>query len=264
MEFMFIPAGQFWMGASDAERKQAFMLVRDKAGITKEERYADESPRHEVIITRPFYLGRFEVTQKEWLAVMDNNPSANPGCGVNCPVENVSWDDVQEFIRRLNERGGEHTYRLPTEAEWEYAARAGAASALLEGPAREVGWYAANSGERPIDSLKLWRHDPQQYGAVMETNRNRTHEAGTKKPNRWGLCDMFGNVWEWVGDFYEASYYLHSPKEDPPGTETGTERVLRGGSYDHNSLLNAAVTRVKFAPTGRNPSFGFRLLMEQR
>ena len=98
----------------------------------------------------------------------------------------------------------------------------------------------------------------------METNRNRSHEAGKKKPNRWGLCDMFGNVWEWVGDFYDAGYYLHSPKEDPAGPETGTERVLRGGSYDHNSLLNAAVTRVKYAPTGRNPSFGFRLLMEQR
>jgi formylglycine-generating enzyme required for sulfatase activity len=261
MEFVLISAGHFAMGASDRERKQAFALVKDSSGITKEERYADESPLHEVIITHSFYLGRFEVTQKEWLALMDDNPSANQGCGANCPVANVSWDEVQEFIRRLNEQDPGHGYRLPTEAEWEYAARAGEASALLKEPVDNVGWYAANSGNKQIDSVQLWRNDPQKYGEEMESNHNRSHEVGKKKPNRWGLYDMFGNVWEWVSDFYDASYYQYSPKKDPAGPEIGTERVLRGGSYDHNSLLNAAVTRVKYVPSGKSPSFGFRLLV---
>ena len=261
MEFVFIPGGQFAMGASDAERKQAFAFVKDRSGITREERYADESPLHTVLISHSFYLGRFEVTQKEWAALMGSNPAANRDCGADCPVENVSWEDVQEFIRRLNEQDPGKIYRLPTEAEWEYTARSGEASALLRMPPDEVGWYAANSGDKSIDSLQLWRNDPRKYGEMMESNRNRSHKVGMKKPNRWGLYDMLGNVWEWVGDYYDAGYYQHSPKQDPAGPETGTERVLRGGSYDHNSLLNAAVTRVKYAPNGRNPSFGFRLLI---
>ena len=158
MEFVWVPPGEFRMGSKSSEADD------------------DERPRMRVRISRGFFLGKYEVTQGQWEAVMGSNPSRFDGCGPDCPVENVSWDDVQEFIRRLNAREGGNRYRLPTEAEWEYAARAGT-NGDHYGNLAAIAWHEDNSG-------------------------NRTHPVGRKAPNEWGLYDMLGNVWEWVEDWY--------------------------------------------------------------
>ena len=155
MEFVLIEPGTFEMG--------------------------DPGAQHTVTITQPFYLSKYEVTQGQWQAVMGGNPSRFSDCGPNCPVEQVSWEDVEGFIEELNLREGVSVYRLPTEAEWEYAARAGTQTTYHFGNAAnrlgQYGWYEDNSG-------------------------NRSHPVGEKRPNVWGLYDMHGNVWEWVADWY--------------------------------------------------------------
>jgi formylglycine-generating enzyme required for sulfatase activity len=187
LEMVLIPAGSFRMGSADGDE--------------------DEAPAHKVTINRPFYLGKYEVTQAQWEAVMGSNPSGFKG--ETNPVENVSWDDVQEFIKRLNEKEGTTGYRLPTEAEWEYAARAGTDTHYFfgndEGELSKYAWYEDNSGEE-------------------------THPAGQMQPNPWGLYDIYGNAWEWVEDWYEEGYYAESPGTDPKGQSSGSYRVLRGGS----------------------------------
>ena len=188
MEFVGVPAGSFVMGSLAGE----------------EGRYSDEQ-RHEVRISRGFWMGRYEVTQGEWEAVMGTNPSGFPECGARCPVEYVSWNDVQDFIRRLNEReaGCGPEYRLPTEAEWEYAARAGTSGAR-HGVLDSVAWYRSNSGRT-------------------------TRPVGQKRANGWGLHDMLGNVFEWTADWYGA--YPLGPVTDPQGPNAGSRRVIRGGSW---------------------------------
>ncbi len=173
MEFVLIPAGSFMMGSPD----------------TDVEASPDERPAHCVMITQPFYLGKYEVTQGEWAAVMGNNPSHFKG-DPNRPVENVSWHDVQRFMEKLNEREGGATYRLPTEAEWEYAARAGTKGTRYHKNIDEIAWYVENS-------------------------TRETHAVGQKVPNAWGLYDMLGNVFEWVQDWYAKEYYQRSPACDP-------------------------------------------------
>jgi len=258
MEFVLIPAGTFRMGAGDRDRQIAFTRVRDRLGVTKWQRYDDEAPAHPVRITRPFFMGRYEVTQAQWTAVMHHNPSSDRRCGGSCPVETVSWNDAAKFIDELRHLDPAHDYRLPTEAEWEYAARAGGPPLVLHHE-EAYGWYAGNSGDRRVDSEALWRHDPNAYGEMIGRNHVRIHPVGTKQPNGFGLFDMLGNVWEWMADWYDPAYYSRSPSQDPQGPPSGTEHVLRGGSFDHNSLVNAPVTRVKFAPTGSVGSFGFRV-----
>jgi formylglycine-generating enzyme required for sulfatase activity len=185
MAFVPIPAGSFLMGANKDSDKEAL---------------DNEAPPHQVTISQPFYLGKFEVTQAQWKAVMGNNPSnykhrdkaGNPEAD-DLPVEQVSWDEVQEFIRRLNEKEGTVKYRLPTEAEWEYAARAGASSRYFfgddESQAEHYAWYRGNSNQ------------PCERPLFLETKDNLfpcwgTRPVGQKKPNPWGLHDMPGNVWE--------------------------------------------------------------------
>ncbi len=198
MEFVWIPAGRFAIGSPEGE-----------AG-----RYPDER-QHEVTLSQGFWMGRYEVTQGEWEAVMGGNPSEFRACGARCPVEWVSWEDVQEFIRKLNakEAGSGYEYRLPTEAEWEYAALAGTTAATPEGDLRilgefnapaldEIAWYGGNSG------LEI-------------------HPVGEKRPNAWGLHAMLGGVWEWTADWYGA--YPSGAVTDPAGPRTGSRRVDRGG-----------------------------------
>ena len=218
MEFVRIPAGYFEMGSPEGE-----------AG-----RDVDEGPRHEVRVSRGFWLGKYEVTQGEWAAVMGSNPSEFKECGARCPVEEVSWEDVQEFIRRLNEldSGRGYLYRLPTEAEWEYAARAGAAGARY-GELGEIAWYSDNSG----------------LG---------THPVGEKRANAWGLHDMLGNVWEWVGDWYGE--YPTGAVTDPRGPGTGSNRVLRGGSWDSSARPVRSALRIHVSPGTRSKTIGFRLV----
>jgi formylglycine-generating enzyme required for sulfatase activity len=215
MKFALIRPGKFMMGNSGGSE--------------------DEQPPHEVEITEPFYLGQYEVTQGQWKAIMGNNPSYFMDCGDNCPVESVSWNDVQEFIQKLNQIEGVSNYRLPTEAEWEYVCRAGDHG---DGPDRlgDYAWYSGNSG-------------------------GRTHPVGQKKQNLWGLYDMHGNVWEWCQDWYERDYYMNSPKSDPRGSSNGQFRVLRGGSWFDGPGVMRASGRTRNGPTNRSYADGFRLVL---
>jgi len=173
MEFAKIPAGEFMMGCSAGDS-----LCNP-----------DESPRHRVRITKAFEIGKYEVTQAQWMALMPANPSTNKGD--THPVETVSKLEIQDFIAKLNARNEGHRYRLPTEAEWEYAARAGSDSPD-SASLKDTAWYAENSDDE-------------------------THPVGQKKPNAWGLYDVHGNVREFVSDFYSADYYSMSPDTDPKG-----------------------------------------------
>lgn len=229
IEFVPIPAGEFTMGCSVGDND-----CRDS-----------EKPAHKVKITQGFYMGKYEVTQAQWKSVMGENPSGFNSCGGNCPVEQVSWDDIQDFLRNLNEkegRTGDKMIRLPTEAEWEYAARAGTGAKTYATDLDSIAWYGKNSG-------------------------NKTHPVGKKKPNAFGLYDMIGNVLEWVEDWYDADYYATSETEDPQGSPNGKLRVLRGGSWfdlaDFNDDFDRVSDRHYGDPAGRFVYFGFRLVAPQ-
>ena len=219
MEFVLIEAGTFEMVSPATEE-----------GRDNNERL------HRVTLSQPFYLGKYEVTQGQWEAVMGSNPAAFSACGPMCPVEEVSWADAQAFIATLNRREGVETYRLPTEAEWEYAARAGTQTAYHFGDAAsQLGTYA-------------WYWD--------NSNR-RTHPVGQKRPNAWGLYDMHGNVWEWTADWYGP--YPAGSVTDPRGPSTGTSRVHRGGSW-RNIAPNCQVANRSGWPAGDGfNGLGFRL-----
>lgn len=198
---------------------------------------ADAKPVHEVCVN-DFSIGKYVVTQAQWQAVMGSNPSMFTGDRL--PVEQVSWEDAQAFIAKLNAMTGRH-YRLPTEAEWEYAARsagkrekwAGTSDANQLG---EYAWYMDNSGEK-------------------------THKVGQKRPNGLGLYDMSGNVGEWVQDRYGDVYYGESPKETPQGPMTGSNRVIRGGSWDDEAGFVRAALRHFNVPSRRDSDYGFRLVL---
>ena len=187
LEFVAIPAGLFWMGCSPEDSKC----------------WPKELPRHEVEITRSFELGKYEVTQGQWVKIMGTNPSKFQGDDRR-PIDSVSREDVQVFLKKLNEQNDGYTYRLPTEAEWEYAVRAGTTGPLY-GKLDEIAWYNGDSG-------------------------NKTHPVGQKKPNGFGLFDMIGNVWEMCSDWRDDSYYATSSLRDPQGPSSGTDRILRGMS----------------------------------
>jgi formylglycine-generating enzyme required for sulfatase activity len=192
----------------------------------------NERPTHEVTLD-DFYIGRYEVTQAQWEAVMGSNPSYFTSCGANCPVEEVSWNDVQTFITNLNQMRGTQ-YRLPTEAEWEYAARSGGRSERYSGGAdvNAVAWYWENSG-------------------------STTHPVGGKQANGLGLYDMSGNVWEWVNDWYGS--YNGALQTNPTGPSTGSNRVLRGGSWSYDAIYVRASSRDYDYPDSRDYVLGFRL-----
>ena len=219
MEFVRIEAGTFRMG-----------VPTGRAGRS------DERSLHTVRVTQPFYLGKYEVTQGQWRTVLGNNPSHFADCGDTCPVENVSWEDAQAFIAALNVREGITAYRLPTEAEWEYATRAGTRTAYSSGNRpRQLGayaWYGDNSG-------------------------NTTHPVGSKRPNDWGVYDLHGNVWEWVADWYDD--YPSGRVTDPQGPSSGTRRIIRGGGWGYDAPDCRSGTRGTGPPTSRSGSVGFRL-----
>ncbi len=217
MTFVRIAAGRFLMGSPQSDAQA----------------HSDEKPQHEVWISEPFYLGIHPVTQGQWEAVMGSNPSRFQG-DPQRPVERVSWDDVQVFLERLSERDG-RAYRLPSEAQWEYACRAGSTGAYCFGD--DVGelvnyaWYDANSG-------------------------NTTHPVGEKQANAWGLYDMHGNVWEWCQDFY--SDYQATAATDPRGPDAGAHRVIRGGCWSYSAQLVRSAYRVALGPALRVDYLGFR------
>ncbi|RKY30135.1 MAG: formylglycine-generating enzyme family protein [Candidatus Omnitrophota bacterium] len=206
-----------------------------------ENSWYDEKPAHKVTITKPFCIGIYPVTQAEYEAIMGVNPSYFYFGRTNRPVEMVSWHDAKEFCRRLSEKEGK-TYRLPTEAEWEYCCRAGTTT--------EYYW-----GDRVNGRYAWYRHN----------SINQTHLVGEKLPNAWGLFDMSGNVWEWCTDWYDERYYSTSPETDPIGPPEGLHHVLRGGSwrsiaYDTRSAnRNCSISSATHHSVG---SIGFRVVME--
>lgn len=206
---------------------------------TESECARNEKPAHAVTITKEFEIGRHEVTQALWQAVTGSNPSTFKG--PDRPVEQVSWNDVQEFLAVLNGLGDGYHYRLPTEAEWEYAARAGT-TAEYYGDLDAIAWYGPNSG-------------------------NQTHPVGEKEPNAWGLYDTHGNVWEWCQDWYADDDYEQlgkRPAVDPRGPATGEYRVVRGGSWYKYLWFLRVSSRLGVRPASRYPHIGFRCVREKR
>ena len=223
MEFVWVPAGRFRMGSPSGESGRA----------------SDEGPLHEVEISRGFWLGKYEVTQGEWASVMGRNPSFYKGDSRR-PVERVSWDDVQRFIGKLNAASGWALYRLPSEAEWEYACRAGRGTRWSFGDAEgRLGAYAWYGGNNSPSGTKV---------------------VGRKKPNGWGLYDMHGNVYEWVQDWYDGGYYNSSPRVAPPGPSSGSSRVARGGSFSNSARILRSAYRRHLSPGSHGRHFGVRLL----
>jgi formylglycine-generating enzyme required for sulfatase activity len=232
LKFVSIPAGTFMMGSP----------------ATESGRWDHEGPQHQVTISKGFELQATEVTQGQWVAVMGSNPSNFqspehcPGEHVesgglrmcpNNPVEQVSWDMAQEFIQKLNSRGDGYRYRLPTEAEWEYAARAGTTGPYA-GDVDAMAWYELNSGDM-------------------------THPVAKKQANAWGLYDMHGNVWEWTADWFGS--YRSGAVTDPTGPSTGSIRVYRGGSWSYGAQYCRSAYRNDLSPLFHDDGFlGFRLL----
>lgn len=241
IEFAYVPSGSFDMGSADGK--------------------GDEKPVHRVTISQGFYLGKTEVTQAQWKAVMSANPSKHQGDTL--PVEQVPWDEVQEFIRRLNAQSNGVVYRLPTEAEWEYACRAGTIGPYA-GDLDAMAWYANNSGNRIIDADRIWRDDYSNYQNRIFDNGTQTHAVGTKQANAWGLYDMHGNVSEWCQDRYDVSYYSNSPVVDPAGVTTGEFRMMRGGSWYNNSPHVSSAARDTGFQRNRFYMVGFRVVAARR
>ena len=212
---------------------------------------------HTVKITRPFEMGKHEITQSQWEAIMGTNPSYFKG--QTLPVENVSWEDVQSFITKLNELNDGYRYRLPTEAEWEYACRAGS-KAKYESNLEAVAWYGDNSGLKQLNSEDLWNNNRQNYNKLLIENGCQSHQVGSKRANAWGLYDMQGNVWEWCQDWYGDTYYQDSPVNDPTGPTSGTQRINRGGSWYSQTERCQTTIRGKDSPETRLYNLGFRLV----
>ena len=204
-----------------------------------------------------FMIGKYEVTQAQWMAIMGENPSKF--INDNYPVENVSWYDVQLFITKLNEKN-KTNYRLPTEAEWEYAARGGQTRNTEESKFSgshnldEIGWNWRNSG----DSILVGRWDLE----MMKRNNAHPHAVGEKKPNSLGIYDMSGNVWEWCADWYSDDYYERSPKENPHGPKVTKTRVYRGGSFVSKRKQCTVYYRFSSAPKYGYTYLGFRLVLD--
>lgn len=236
IEFIYVKGGCFQMGD-----------VSGNGG-------SEEKPFHEVCVD-DFYLGKYEITKEQWKNVMGSNPSFDTTCGANCPVDSISWIDTQSFLSKMNSKSGVENsktsknrlkvkpktldiFRLPTEAEWEYAARSG-------GKTEEF------SGGNDVNSVS-WNSD---------ISNNAVHAVGTKAPNGLGIYDMSGNVWEWVNDWYSDKYYASSPRKNPKGPTTGDKRVLRGGSWATAPGDSRTYYRNYLPADYKNEIIGFRVLM---
>ena len=222
MEFVSIQPGEFMMGCSEGDSECT----------------EPEKPLHRVRITKGFEMGKYEVTQEQFEAVMGSNPSFFKG--PNLPVDQANYVAVQEFLRVLNVKQDGHRYRLPTEAEWEYAARAGTKGPYPRAELNDMGWYVPNAG-------------------------GQTRPVGQKKANAWGLYDMWGNVWEYCSDFYDENYFKASPLEDPKGPVTGTNHVRRGGSWNTPNVNTPTVARLTFRQQNDlyTHVLGFRVVRER-
>lgn len=272
IEFVRIPKGSFVMGSEKADEdrwtKEAFAKVNQVANFSM------ERPSHRVTISRDFYVGKFEITQKQWRYVAeklpkvkrDLDPSPSTFKGDDLPVEQVSWEDGEEFVLRLNRLGDGFEYALPTEAEWEYACR-GNTSGDYAGDLEAMGWYANNSGKSRIDGYQAFFKDAgsdenKYYENTLKPNECKTHLVGQKRPNAFGLYDMHGNVWEWCADWYDEKYYESVNQTDPTGpSSTRTFRVVRGGSWFSLTNYCRSSFRNRFPPSSRYNDFGIRVVV---
>jgi formylglycine-generating enzyme required for sulfatase activity len=229
MKFNKIPAGTFTMGSPEGEPDRK------------------DNEQHPVTISKAFYMQTTEVTQGQWKEVMGTEPWKGKIYvkeGPNNAASYVSWNDAVAYCKKLSEKEGK-TYRLPTEAEWEYACRAGSKTAWSFGnDEKELGDYA-------------WYHEN-----AWDIDERYAHQVGLKKPNAFGLHDMHGNVFEWCHDYYEENYYKQSPAQDPPGPTSGSFRVLRGGSWINHTRFTRSANRNRRDAVGRFPNRGFRLVRE--
>jgi len=239
MRFIEIPAGTFTMGTVEVE------AARLETPQPKPDDVLDETPAHEVKITQPFYLGETEVTQSAWLAVMENKPGAvnfwSRDDWETLPMATASWYMAQRFVEELNKMDKQYRYRLPTEAEWEYAARAGTQGlhSVPEEQLDRYAWFINNSADVP-------------------------QPVASREANAFGLYDMLGNVWEWVNDWYAADAYIKSPQADPTGPKEGFAKVRRGGSYHCPQHLLRPGYRAANKPGIAYSVQGFRLVAEPR
>jgi sulfatase modifying factor 1 len=220
MAFVLVKGGCYLMGSNSGD--------------------SDDNPVHKVCVD-DFYLGKYEVTQAQYEKMTGSNPSNLKGN--DRPVELVNWDDAQSYLRILNNRSGK-SYRLPTEAEWEFAARSGGRDETYEGTSGESSlgdytWYGENSGKQ-------------------------THPVGQKRANNLGLYDMTGNVWEWCSDWYESGYYGKSPRNNPQGAGSGSVRVIRGGSWYCAAWHTQTTFRGRVRPGSRDFNMGFRVAFPAR
>lgn len=200
----------------------------------------DELPQHKVTLNG-FYIDKHEVTREEFEQIMGYNPSKFKGCQ-SCPVDNVSWFEAQEYCRKVNKR-------LPTEAEWEYACRAGTE--------REFHYGNTLSGKQANFNGR------QPYGGVPKGQfRRKPLPVGSFKPNAWNLYDMHGNVWEWCSDWYDVAYYGNSAEKNPQGPKQGSYKVVRGGAWDSGGAGLRAANRISYSSSVRLNTIGFRCLKE--
>ena len=267
MKFKNIPPGSFYMGSckltdadKEANKKRKFLGMAPKSAACPSGGQADnnaedkETPQHKVRISKGFQIGVYEVTLgqfKQFIAsagrddLLTDDFMTNNSRGDNAAVTTVSWNDAQDFIRWLNQKEGGSAYRLPTEAEWEYAARAGTTTRYSwgnsESQAGDYAWYDKNA---------------------YDVGGKYAHGVGIKMPNPWGLYDMHGNVWEWVQDWYDENYYRNSPMNDPKGPSSGWGRVGRGGGWGSAARGLRSADRSIDSPGDCHSFLGFRLVRQ--
>ncbi|GMR00861.1 MAG: hypothetical protein BMS9Abin19_0201 [Gammaproteobacteria bacterium] len=239
LKFVTIPTGQFIMGTADLSEALADLPTPDAAMIE------DETPAHIVAFEKPFQLSQTEVTQKTWLNIMHSKPGPAENWQADnwqqLPVVSISWNAANQFIDRLNQQSTRLRYRLPTEAEWEYAAR------------------ADYTGLRPFSKI-----DMDEYAWYINSSNDEVQPVAQLKPNKWGLYDMYGNVWEWVSDWYSPTAYAGSVRLSPQGPKQGNKKIRRGGSYHCPPHLIRPAYRAADTTEKAYSVLGFRLVAEKK
>ncbi|MBN1788266.1 MAG: formylglycine-generating enzyme family protein [Sedimentisphaerales bacterium] len=230
MMVVYIPAGEFEMGSPPTELKKD-----------------NDEGQHRVKLTKAFYIGKFEVTQLQYRVIMRQNESKFGGDKL--PVENVNWHQARQFLKKVSDKTG-LKFRLPTEAEWEYACRAGTTTAF-------------NTGTTLDSSLANYKAKTPYADGVAGDYLKRTNNVGTYQPNAFGLCDMHGNVWEWCSDIYDKDYYKTSPLVDPKGPQKkGGAHVIRGGAWNEKAYKCRSADRNHRLPKTNQAHIGFRVVVE--